>query len=95
MLLDGVVWRKMYTSAKELTEATNKVNIMREFTTQLLTDETKNKVINYDNVVLFANEEEVIYLEAMTRAKDDMVRRASLVDSFNKSVISFARNYAN
>ena len=67
---------------------------MRKFTTQLLNDETKEAVKNYDNVVVFANEEEEVYLNAMTRAKDDMIRRKELVNAFNESVLSFARNYA-
>jgi len=66
---------------------------MTKFTTQLLTDETKEKLLltNNENHICFANGEEEIYLNAMI--DQSMERRESLIETFNKSVIAFARNY--
>ena len=66
---------------------------MTTFTTQLLTAETKSEVSIYENVISFANSEEALYLDAMTKAGTDFDRRASLVEAFNESVKSFAFNY--
>ena len=66
-------------------------------TTQLLTEETKLKVLAYNSekLVSFCNKEEDVYLRAMTIAKTDFERRNQLIQAFNDSVISFAFNYIN
>ena len=73
-----------------LTETNNGDNKMTHFTTQLLTDETKQSVGQFDNVVEFANREEEIYLNAMTNAVTDFDRRKELIEAFNDSVCSYA-----
>jgi hypothetical protein len=66
---------------------------MITFTTQLLTDETKLEVSSYENAINFANSEEALYLDAMTKAGTDFDRRNSLVEAFNTSVKSFSFHY--
>ena len=66
-------------------------------TTQLLTTETKLKVLAYNSekLVSFCNKEEEVYLSAMTIAKTDFERRDQLIEAFNDSVLSFAFHYIN
>ena len=66
---------------------------MITFTTQLLTDETKLEVSSYESAINFANSDESLYLDAITKAGTDFDRRNSLVEAFNTSVKSFSFRY--
>jgi hypothetical protein len=66
---------------------------MTTFKTQLLTDETKLEVSGSEKAIRFANSEEALYLDAMTKAGTNFKRRNELVEAFNTSVKSFNFNY--
>tara|TARA_R110000782_G_C14672577_1_gene399146 strand:+ start:328 stop:588 length:261 start_codon:yes stop_codon:yes gene_type:complete len=68
---------------------------MRNFTTTILTEDTKNAVKMFDNAICFANEEEIVYQKAMTNSVHDSERYIALKNAFNDNVKQFARNYGN